>query len=101
MKGGFLRWAAGKALQNLPALSVLALVVSAQQFAPSKWMGGLFTFAGAALGVALFQVVDLRERVARLEHLLTALTPESAGYRKEITTYDQHPLPPLILPPDK
>lgn len=101
MKSGFLRWLADKSFQNLPAFGVMVLTLSASQYAPSKWMGWLFVFAGSALTVAVSQVASLRERVSRLEHLLTAFTPESAEYRREIISYDRNPAPPLILPPDQ
>ena len=107
MKSGFFRWLLTEAFRYSPAISLLVLTYAGCQAASSSFMQALIVLAGTSLAVTIADCIQLKQRVARLELLLTALDPESAGYRKEITDYDRSTKPlvkpgiPLVLMPDE
>lgn len=107
MKSGFFRWLLTESSRYLPAVCLLVLTYAGYQAASSSFMQFLIVLAGTALAMTITDCIQLKQRVARLERLLTGLELESAAYRKEITDFDSQMKPfvkpptPLILMPDE
>lgn len=108
LKNGFLGYLSSRFLRLLPGLCVMTVAVLAPQiFGMPGYFGVLLTISGAFVAGTVYENAKLKDRVERLEQLLTGLEPAGALYRKRIGDYDSKIKPqlketpvPLILTPE-
>lgn len=100
MKPGFLGYLATRAAKYWQAGAVAGAGIALCTVPETPfWLQLLIQLAVIGLVQTVIENVQLRERVARLEALLTSLDAESAFYRKEIQDYDASLKPHLSATP--